>query len=122
MGSILADFGWLLAEAGAEGGGGNPLSPALTLILPIAVLYYFLVLRPQRQNDKSRKGLLEGLKKNDRVLTIGGIYGVVVNVQRDEDEVVLKADENTNTKLRVTFASIARVLGDTESADKTAKT
>jgi preprotein translocase subunit YajC len=111
-----------LAEAGAEAGGGNPLSPALTLILPIAVLYYFLVLRPQRQNDKSRKGLLEGLKKNDRVVTIGGIYGVVVNVQRDEDEVVLKVDENTNTKLRVTFASIARVLGDTESADKTAKT
>ena len=64
--------------------------------------------------------LLENLKKNDRVLTIGGIYGVVMNVQRDADEVTLKIDETTNTKIRVTFGAIARVLGDEAAGEKTA--
>ena len=56
---------------------------------------------------------------DDRVLTIGGIYGVVTNVQREADEVTIKVDESTNTKLRVTLSSVARVLGD-EPPEETA--
>ena len=55
------------------------------------------------------------------MVTIGGVYGVVTNVQRDSDEVTLKVDEATNTKLRVTFGSIARILGETAEADKGGK-
>ena len=54
------------------------------------------------------------------MVTIGGIYGVVMNVQRDTDEVTLKIDEANNTKMRVTFGAIARVLGDESADDKTA--
>jgi preprotein translocase subunit YajC len=63
--------------------------------------------------------MLSGVKKNDRVVTIGGVYGVVTNVNRDADEVTIRVDESTNTKLRVTLSSVARILGD-ETSDETA--
>ena len=67
--------------------------------------------------------MLGALKKNDRVITAGGVYGVVTNVHREADEVTLKVDESSNVKLRVTLSSIARVLGDeaTPSDDSTSK-
>ena len=61
--------------------------------------------------------MLEAVKKNDRVITAGGIYGVVTNVHREADEVTIKVDEATNTKLRLTLSSITRVLGDEPSAE-----
>jgi preprotein translocase subunit YajC len=61
--------------------------------------------------------LLEALKKNDRVVTIGGIYGVVANVQRDVDRVTLKVDETTNTKIDVTVGAIARVVVDSSELE-----
>ncbi len=81
-----------------------------------------MIAKPQRQRDAAHKGLLQNLKKNDRVVTIGGIYGVVVNVQRDQDEVTIKVDESTNAKLRVTFNAIARVVTADEPSEKTEKT
>lgn len=105
---------WAQAGDGGGGGGGGGLA-TLTFWMPfilIAVLFYFLLLRPQRQEQARRQAMLGAIKKNDRVLTIGGIYGVVTNVQRESDEVTIKVDESTNTKLRVTLSSIARVLGE----------
>jgi len=48
------------------------------------------------------------LKKNDRIVTIGGILGTVMNVQKDE--VTIRVDESTNTKLRMQRNAIARVI------------
>lgn len=99
----------------AQGGGGGGSLATLTFWMPfilIAVLFYFLLLRPQRQEQARRQAMLGAIKKNDRVLTIGGIYGVVTNVQRESDEVTIKVDESTNTKLRMTLSSIARVVGE----------
>ena len=61
--------------------------------------------------------MLAAVKKNDRVITAGGIYGVVTNVNAEADEVTVKVDETTNTKLRVTLSSVSRVLGDEASSD-----
>ncbi|MEX0979008.1 MAG: preprotein translocase subunit YajC [Pirellulales bacterium] len=91
--------------------------------MPIAAaiaLYYFMILRPERRKQSGHRTQLEALKKNDRVVTIGGIYGVVMNVQRDADEVTLKVDEANNTKIRVTFGAIGRVLTDEPPTDKPA--
>ena len=65
--------------------------------------------------------LLAAVKKNDRVLTTGGIYGVVTNVHREANEVTIKVDEATNTKLRMTLGSIAQVLGDEPAEDAASK-
>lgn len=105
----------LTAEQGAPGGGfGSMLIPFLMII----VLFYFLMIRPQRNKEKAHKTLLNALKKNDRVVTIGGIYGVVTQVQREVDEVILKVDEATNAKIRVTFGSIARVITEEKDGGK----
>jgi preprotein translocase subunit YajC len=50
------------------------------------------------------------VKENDRVVTIGGIYGVVTNVQRDADRVTIRVDEATGAKLKINMSAIARVL------------
>jgi preprotein translocase subunit YajC len=51
------------------------------------------------------------------VVTIGGIHGVVTNVQRDAERVTLRVDESTGTKLRVNASAIARVITDDDSND-----
>jgi preprotein translocase subunit YajC len=106
----------LLAQADGAGPGG--IVSILTLVLPIGILFWLLLIRPQRKEQAQRQTLLAAIKKNDRVVTIGGIYGVVTNVHREADEVTIKVDEATNTKLRLTLGSIARVLVDESSGDK----
>jgi preprotein translocase subunit YajC len=99
---------------------GAQLFTFLPFIL-IIVLFYFLMIRPQKREQSRRQIMLDGIKKNDRVVTIGGIYGVVTNVQRESDEVTIKVDETTNTKLRITLSSIARVVGDGSAEDTSTK-
>jgi preprotein translocase subunit YajC len=113
----------LLAEDAAPGGAVAPTNgpagilPMLFPLVLIFALFYFLIMRPERRKQADHKSLLGSLKKNDRVITIGGIYGVVANVQRDDDRVTLKVDETNNTKLDVTFNSIARVIVDESDVD-----
>jgi preprotein translocase subunit YajC len=107
------------AEPAPQGGGF--LWMFLTFILPLMVVYWFLFAAPQRRQEQQRRATIAALKKNDRVLTVGGIYGVVTNVHREADEVTIKVDEATNTKLRVTLGSIARVLAEGPSDESTAK-
>jgi len=99
---------------GALGGAGGSWQFFVMMVAPIMVLFYLMILRPQRQEQTKRTKMLEALKKNDRVVTIGGMYGVVTNVHREADEVTLKVDEATNTKLRVQLSAITRVLGQEE--------
>ena len=114
------------APAAPPANGADPANqpPGLMAFLPAIVgamiLYYFLIIRPERRKQTVHRSQIDALKKNDRVVTIGGIYGVVMNVQRDADEVTLKVDEATNTKIRVTHASIARILGDAPAGEKPA--
>ena len=96
-------------------------SSLLWPMLAIGFLFYFLLIRPQRQEQRRRQEMLGGVKKNDRVVTLGGIYGVVTNVHKEADEVTIKVDETTNTKLRVTLASIARIRGDEPSGGASSK-
>jgi len=111
----LRSFGDLLLFAQEGGNAPPPGGGMFSMLLPflaIGFLFYFLLIRPQRQEQSRRKEMLSAVKKNDRVITAGGIYGVVTNVHAEADEVTIKVDESTNTKLRITLSSVARVLGD----------
>jgi preprotein translocase subunit YajC len=90
------------------------------LIGLLLVVFYFMMIRPQRRDQARRQEMLNGVKQNDHVVTIGGIYGVVTNVHRDADQVTIKVDESNNTKIRVTLGAIARILGD-EPSNEAAK-
>jgi preprotein translocase subunit YajC len=104
----------LAQEAPAPSGSIFDMLPAL---VGIVILFYFLMFRPESRKRAAQQSLLEQIKKNDRVLTVGGIYGVVTNVQRDVDRVTIRVDETNNTKLDITFGSIARVVTDTPAGE-----
>jgi len=117
----LAEY-LLLAQNGnggapPPGAGGGGLVSMLFPLLAIGFLFYFLLLRPERQKQRAHQTLLEGLKKNDRVITSGGIKGVVTGVNRDAEEVVLRVDEATGAKIRITLGSIARVISETTAEE-----
>jgi len=94
----------------APTGGGNPLQ----FLLPVAIILmlgYFMLVRPEKKKQSVHKEMLQNLKKSDRVITVGGIKGIVANVHREANEVSLNIDESTGTKIRVTLDSIARIEG-----------
>ena len=93
---------------------GNMLLP----FLAIGVLFYFLMIRPQRRQKQQQKDMLGAMKKNDRVVTIGGIKGTIANIQREADEVTLKIDESSGAKIRVQISAIARVITDGDDGEK----
>ena len=76
----------------------------------IMVLFYFMLIRPQKRKEQELREMVRNVKENDRVVTIGGIYGVVTNVQRDAERVTIRVDETTGTKLKINMSAIARVL------------
>lgn len=82
--------------------GNNPLISLLPVIF-IFVIFYFLLIRPQKKAQDEHKKMVAGLKKNDEVITSGGIHGTVVNVK--EASVTLKVDDNV--KIEVQKNSIA---------------
>jgi preprotein translocase subunit YajC len=99
----------------------------LRLLFPMAivmVLFYLMMIRPQKRKEQELRDQVSAIKENDRVLTIGGIYGVVTNVQRDQQRVTVRVDESNGTKLRLNMSAIARVLTaeDQEDGTSTKKT
>src|SRR4051812_24374934 len=83
------------------------------LLMPLAVimaLFYMMMIRPQKRKEQELRNQVSNVKENDRVITIGGIYGVVTNVQRDAQRITIRVDESTGTKLRLNMSAIARVL------------
>jgi preprotein translocase subunit YajC len=91
------------------------------MLLPLIIifgLFYFLMLRPQKKKEDEFKQLVANLKESDHVITIGGIHGVVTNVQRDADRVTIRVDDSTGTKLRINTSAIARVVTDDDSNGK----
>lgn len=121
----LAQIVPLLAQAKQAAPAQEPSSNLIGVLLPlipIFVLYYFLFIRPQQAQEKKRRSQLEGLRKNDRVVTIGGVYGTVVSVDLESDRVMLRVDDDKGVKIAVTKASVARILGDPDKDKDREKT
>ncbi|RME70551.1 MAG: preprotein translocase subunit YajC [Planctomycetota bacterium] len=98
---------------------GKPKAPPFWFqLLPwiaIFAIFWFLLIRPQQKQQKEREAMLARLKKNDRVVTSGGIHGVVTNVR--DGEVTLKVDEANNVRIRVSRNAIAAIVNDDGSSD-----
>src|SRR5947209_12059939 len=99
---------WANATPDANPPSQSPLALIITLA-PIFIIGYFLLMRPMRRQEKERQALLSALKKNDKVVTSGGLIGIVASIKDKEDEVTLKVDESSNVRVRVTKASIVRI-------------
>jgi preprotein translocase subunit YajC len=104
----------VFAQDGGDGAGGilNVLGSFPVLVVALLFFFFILVLRPQRREQARRQAMLMALKKNDRVLTTAGIFGIVANVQREKNEVTIRVDEENNTKLRLALNAIAEVVSE----------
>lgn len=85
----------------------------------IGIMFLLLVVQPERKKQAEHRKLLDSIKPNDRIVTIGGIYATVVQVPKDGNELVVRIDENNNTKMRITRAAVSRVIRP-EEKDKAA--
>lgn len=90
--------------------GGPPTWTALFPFVALGLIFWLLLIRPQRTQEKQRQEMVAKLKRNDRILNSGGIIGVVDSVKDKDDEIVLKGG------LRITRSSIVKVLTPDEPA------
>lgn len=74
----------------------NPIINLVPLVL-IFVIFYFMLIRPQRQKEKEHQKTLQNLSKNDEVVTSSGIHGTIVNVK--EKTIILRIDENVKIEM-----------------------
>jgi len=112
----------VLAQGGgaAAGGGTDAFFSSMAIPLGITlVLMYLLLMRPEQKKRKDMERLLAGIKKNDHVVTIGGIFGTVVLANPGSKSVTIRVDDGTGTKLKVLRSAISQVGavddGETES-------
>ena len=118
MATISQIVPWtVLAQAAKDGQGAGIMTLAMP-ILAIGMLFYFMIWRPEQRKRAVHNQMLANLKKNDPIVTAGGIYGTVVNVQTGSEEVTVRVDEKTNTKLRILRSSISRVITEENSGEK----
>jgi len=108
--SIAYAMGQAPQQPGAEA--PNPLISLMPLIL-MFVIFYFLLIRPQQKKQKDHKAMLSELKKNDQVITSGGIYGTIVNIK--DNTYVIRVDDNVKIEISKTAVS-----GVTKKTEKTA--
>lgn len=92
---MLQQFILMAPQAGAQG--GNPIMQILPLVLIIVVFYFFMI-RPQVKKAKEQKKYIEALKKGDKILTIGGIYGKIVEM-REDATVIMEVEDGTKMKI-----------------------
>ena len=119
--TVETGTGAAVSAAPAATGGTTPpgwfqllQGPLFPLMVGVLILYIF-VFRSKRTQDKKRTDMLGALKRGDRVQTIGGILGTVVEA-RDTD-VLLKVDESSNTKIRYSRNAIHRVVEEEKAAE-----
>jgi preprotein translocase subunit YajC len=94
-----------MAQPGQESPGGG-MANFVFMMLAVFMIFFFLVIRPQKKAQKQREQMIEAVKKGDEVLISAGILGTVVG--RKGDVVIVKVDEST--KLRVQKSAITSVL------------
>ena len=82
----------------------------LFFIAGIIVIMYFIMFREPKKRQRQQQQMIQTLKKNDKVRTVGGIIGIVVDVK--DDEVTLKIDESNNTKIKVVASAIGKNLSN----------
>jgi len=99
----MMDIAW--ATNGQTQGAGGLFGAMVPLIL-IFVIFYFLLILPQRRKQREHQRMIEGIKKGDKIITSGGIYGTVTRVKKNyveveiANQVVIKLQRNAISALR----------------------
>lgn len=88
----------------------KPFDPISMVFIAVLVFFVFMMFRGPRKKQQQQQKMIKSLEKNDRIRTIGGIIGTVVDVR--DDEIILKIDESNNTKIRISPNAVGARLGE----------
>ena len=101
----------LLQAQGAGQSSGGGLTMLLMLVLIFVVMWFFMI-RPQQKRQKELNSFRDSLKKGDKVVTVGGIYGTVLEV--NENKVMLEIDKDV--RIKVDKASLVKDFSDAQQS------
>jgi preprotein translocase subunit YajC len=105
------DFLYAASQPGQGGGGLAAFLPFIVIMFII----YFLMIRPQTKRQKEKGTMRDELKKGDKIITMGGIYGTVQGFKEKGHQAIIKIDNNTNITINKTaVAGLAGKIKDTE--------
>jgi preprotein translocase subunit YajC len=105
---IISSFFAFLQQGG---GATRPQGSIMTALLPfvlVFVIFYLLIIMPQRKRQKKHQEMVGQLKPGDKIVTTGGIYGTVMGVQQDKIELKIAS----NVKIDITRNAVAAFLSD----------
>ncbi len=87
------------------------VSPLVNLfpLIAIFVIFYFLLIRPQKQKEKEHQKMLSNVNKNDEIVTTGGIHGTIVNVK--DKTLIIRIDENVKIEIEKSCVSYLKKKG-----------
>ncbi len=108
------------AATTAEATTGSTVAALATTFLPlilIFVVFWFMLIRPQRKKDKQVKEMLNNLKAGDRICTIGGIYGTIVGIKDDEVTLSVGRDNMNMVVARWGIRSVEEVKIENDAQD-----
>ena len=107
------NFSYVL-QSTAEGGGGSTWL-MLGGFLVIGVLMYFLMIRPQKKQEKETQNMRDSIQVGDEITTIGGIIGKIISIK---DETCVIETTGSGTKIRILKSAVRNVDVHAEDADK----
>ncbi len=96
----------ILMAPSPDGGGGGNLISTLIMFGAIFLIFYFMIIRPQQKRAKEREKMLSNIEKGDKVITSGGIHGIIVGL---EEKTVLVAISD-NVKVKVERSAVTGVI------------
>jgi preprotein translocase subunit YajC len=99
-------FFWFVSLAGQQGqtpDGSRQLMYMIFMFGIIGFLFYVILMRPQKREQQERHRMLEAIKKGDKVITVGGMHGVVIDLEPEKNQIVLEVAKN----VRITFSRTA---------------
>jgi len=103
----------MAGQGGAQGGG----SSMLIMMLAMVAVFYFFMIRPQSKKAKEQKKYRENIKKGDRIVTIGGVHGKIVDVK--ETTFIIEVEGGGRLKIEKVAVSTDYIVKDTDSTETT---
>ena len=100
-----------MAPQSGDGGGGGMIS-TIIMFGAIFLIFYFMIIRPQQKRSKERDKMLANIQKNDKVITSGGVHGIIAGI--DEKTVLL--DVGDKVKLKVERSAVSSIVSTKESS------
>ncbi len=110
----MVETAFAMGQAGAQGGQGAGGLAAFMPLIILIVIFYFLLIRPQQKRAKQHREMLNNLKKGDRVITSGGMYGNITSI--DDTTVTLEVADKV--KIKLTKGNVAALAGGEKPAEE----